>query len=148
MRTLHLLVVLCVSVILGLVQQQRPTPANGGLIGGSILPDKPDARGWGWQVKALMNPDTPRPLYNKAKELLLQDKVITSYTRLMNAAAAADEIRRIVWSFPHDIAFAEGKREVATVDHSGRRAHQQPRPGHLPRRRPDQGRPRRLLFRD
>ena len=57
-----------------------PNPANGGLIGGSILPDKPDARGWGWQVKALMNPATPRPLYNKAKELLLQDKVITSYT--------------------------------------------------------------------
>src|SRR5687768_6105566 len=35
-----------------------PNPANGGLIGGSILPDKPDARGWGWQVKALMNPAT------------------------------------------------------------------------------------------
>jgi 2-keto-3-deoxy-L-rhamnonate aldolase RhmA len=57
-----------------------PHPDNGGLIGGSIMPDKPDARGWGWQVKALMNPATPRPLYNKAKELLLQDKVITSYT--------------------------------------------------------------------
>ena len=27
-----------------------------------------------------MSPDTPRPLYNKAKELLLQDKVVTSYT--------------------------------------------------------------------
>ena len=46
-----------------------PHPANVGLIGGSILPDKPDERGWGWQVKALMNPATPRPLYNKAKEL-------------------------------------------------------------------------------
>ena len=57
-----------------------PNSANGGLIGGSILPHTPDARGWGWQVKALMDPATPRPLYNKAKELLLQDKVITSYT--------------------------------------------------------------------
>lgn len=57
-----------------------PNPGNGDLVGGSILPDKPDARGWGWQVKALMNPNTPRPLYNKAKELLLQDKIITSYT--------------------------------------------------------------------
>jgi 2-keto-3-deoxy-L-rhamnonate aldolase RhmA len=57
-----------------------PNAGNGGLIGGSMLPDKPDARGWGWQVKALMNPDTPRPLYNKAKELLLQDKTVTSYT--------------------------------------------------------------------
>src|SRR6266480_4762771 len=57
-----------------------PNPANGELIGGSTLPDKPDARGWGWQVKALMNPATPRPLYNKAKELLLQDKTVSSLT--------------------------------------------------------------------
>jgi 2-keto-3-deoxy-L-rhamnonate aldolase RhmA len=57
-----------------------PNAGNGGLIGGSTLPDKPDARGWGWQVKALMSPDTPRPLYNKAKELLFQDKTVTSYT--------------------------------------------------------------------
>jgi 2-keto-3-deoxy-L-rhamnonate aldolase RhmA len=57
-----------------------PNPGNGGLIGGSTLPDKPDSRGWGWQVKALMSPATPRPLYNKAKELLLQDKTVTSYT--------------------------------------------------------------------
>ena len=62
------------------LRRQRLTPRTAGSIGGSILPDKPDARGWGWQVKALMNPATPRPLYNKAKELLLQDKVITSYT--------------------------------------------------------------------
>ena len=57
-----------------------PNPGNGNLIGGSTLPDKPDARGWGWQVKALMNPATPRPLYNKAKELLLQDKMVSSLT--------------------------------------------------------------------
>jgi len=54
--------------------------AGGGLIGGTLTPAKADARGWGWQVKATMNPATPRPLYNKAKELLLQDKQITSYT--------------------------------------------------------------------
>jgi 2-keto-3-deoxy-L-rhamnonate aldolase RhmA len=54
--------------------------AGGGLIGGTIALDKVDERGWGWQVKATMNPATPRPLYNKAKELLLQDKQITSYT--------------------------------------------------------------------
>jgi 2-keto-3-deoxy-L-rhamnonate aldolase RhmA len=57
-----------------------PNAGNNGLIGGSTLPDKPDARGWGWQVKALMSPDTPRPLYNKAKELLLQDKMVSSLT--------------------------------------------------------------------
>jgi len=55
-------------------------PAGGGLIGGTLTPAKADERGWGWQVKAMMSPSTPRPLYNKAKELLLQDKQITSYT--------------------------------------------------------------------
>lgn len=49
-------------------------------IGGTLTPLRADERGWGWQVKALMNPATPRPLYNRAKELLLQDKQITSYT--------------------------------------------------------------------
>ena len=62
------------------ITSATPNAGNAGLIGGSILPDKPDARGWGWQVKALMSPDTPRPLYNKAKELLLQDKMISSLT--------------------------------------------------------------------
>jgi 2-keto-3-deoxy-L-rhamnonate aldolase RhmA len=51
-----------------------------GPIGGTLTPAKPDERGWGWQVKASINPATPRPFYNKAKELLFQDKQITSYT--------------------------------------------------------------------
>ena len=54
--------------------------AAGAPIGGTLTPAKPDARGWGWQVKASINPATPRPFYNKAKELLFQDKQITSYT--------------------------------------------------------------------
>jgi len=52
----------------------RQAPAQGGgrvggaapagqLIGGTLTPAKADARGWGWQVKASMNPSTPRPLY-------------------------------------------------------------------------------------
>ena len=49
-------------------------------IGGTLTPAKADERGWGWQVKASINPATPRPFYNKAKELLFQDKQITSYT--------------------------------------------------------------------
>ena len=53
---------------------------RGAPIGGTLTPAKPDARGWGWQVKASINPATPRPFYNKAKELLFQDKQITSYT--------------------------------------------------------------------
>ena len=58
----------------------RAGGATGAPIGGTLTPAPVDARGWGWQVKASMNPATPRPLYNKAKELLLQDKQITSYT--------------------------------------------------------------------
>jgi 2-keto-3-deoxy-L-rhamnonate aldolase RhmA len=94
---------------------------NGSLIGGSILPDKPDARGWGWQVKALMSPDTPRPLYNKAKELLLQDKMISSLTissfnpdlycearkhvdfvwfEMQHSTMSWDEVRRMILACP------------------------------------------------
>ena len=58
----------------------RAGAPGGAPIGGTLALTPVDARGWGWQVKALMNPATPRPLYNKAKELLLQDKQITSYT--------------------------------------------------------------------
>jgi len=57
-----------------------PDPGNGTLIGGTKLPAKPDDRGWGWQVKSLMDPKTPRPLWNVAKEKLLQGKTVTSYT--------------------------------------------------------------------
>ncbi len=60
-------------------QQGAATP-TGAPIGGTLTPAKADARGWGWQVKAMMDPATPRPLYNRAKERLLQDKQITSYT--------------------------------------------------------------------
>ena len=54
----------------------------GQLIGGTgtVAMTPVDARGWGWQVKASVSPTTPRPFYNKAKELLFQDKQITSYT--------------------------------------------------------------------
>ena len=34
--------------------------ASGASIGGTLTPAKPDARGWGWQVKSLINPATPR----------------------------------------------------------------------------------------
>jgi 2-keto-3-deoxy-L-rhamnonate aldolase RhmA len=98
-----------------------PNPGNAGLIGGSLLPDKPDRRGWGWAVKASINPNTPRPLYNKAKELLLQDKVITSYTvstfnpdlycevkkhydyiwfEMQHSTMSYDEVRRMILTCP------------------------------------------------
>ena len=60
--------------------QGRGRVATDAPIGGTLTPARPDARGWGWQVKAMMDPATPRPLYNRAKERLLQDKQITSYT--------------------------------------------------------------------
>ena len=59
---------------------QRGGATGGAPIGGTLTPKKADERGWGWQVKAVMNPATPRPLYNRAKEALLNDRQITSYT--------------------------------------------------------------------
>jgi 2-keto-3-deoxy-L-rhamnonate aldolase RhmA len=59
---------------------RRGGAAGGGPVGGTLTPAKADERGWGWQVKAMMNPATPRPLYNRAKEALLQERRITSYT--------------------------------------------------------------------
>ncbi len=41
---------------------------------------KADSRGWGWMVKSYLSPTTQRPLYNQAKEKLLQDKQVTSVT--------------------------------------------------------------------
>lgn len=96
-------------------------PASGKLIGGTIEPAKADERGWGWQVKAVMNPATPRPLYNRAKERLLQDKQITSYTissfdpelycevgkhfdyiwfEMQHSTMSYDEVRRMIVACP------------------------------------------------
>src|ERR1044072_8498221 len=65
----------------------RPGGPRGGgtpgqLIGGTgtVAMTPVDARGWGWQTKAIVNPATPRPFYNRANGLLFQHKVITSYT--------------------------------------------------------------------
>ena len=61
-------------------------PRGGGtpgqLIGGTgtVAMTPVDARGWGWQVKASVSPTTSRPFYNRAKELLFQDKQVTSFT--------------------------------------------------------------------
>ncbi len=93
----------------------------GAPIGGTLTPAKADARGWGWQVKAMMNPETPRPLYNRAKERLLQDKQITSYTissfdpelycevgkhfdyiwfEMQHSTMSYDEVRRMILACP------------------------------------------------
>jgi len=85
------------------------------------MPAVPDARGWGWQVKSLMDPKTPRPLWNVAKEKLLQGKLITSYTvssfnpeqycevvkhydfiwfEMQHSTMSWDEVRRMILSCP------------------------------------------------
>jgi 2-keto-3-deoxy-L-rhamnonate aldolase RhmA len=103
---------------------QTPAPggsATGAPIGGTLTPAKADQRGWGWQVKSLMDPATPRPLYNRAKERLLQDKRITSYTissydpelycevgkhfdyiwfEMQHSTMSYDEVRRMIMACP------------------------------------------------
>src|SRR4051794_23792429 len=90
MRPIRLALAVCALAVVAIVyphaQGAGPVRPGGSPqapaapIGGSLTPAKADARGWGWQVKAIMNAATPRPLYNRAKERLLHDKQITSYT--------------------------------------------------------------------
>jgi 2-keto-3-deoxy-L-rhamnonate aldolase RhmA len=134
--TIAITVTVCVLVLALQAQQAAPPPASGArgqgggraggaapgqLIGGTLTPAKPDARGWGWAVKASINPNTPRPFYNRAKELLLQDKQITSYTissynpdlycevgkhfdfiwfEMQHSTMSWDEVRRMVLACP------------------------------------------------
>jgi 2-keto-3-deoxy-L-rhamnonate aldolase RhmA len=88
---------------------------------GTLTPMAPDARGWGWQVKAGISPNTPRPFYNKAKELLFQDQQVTSYTissfntdlycevgkhfdyvwfEMQHSTMSFDEVRRMIQACP------------------------------------------------
>src|SRR6188768_3213014 len=133
MRGLQSVAAACLAagLVLGLEAAQGPGPARGAgagsagaagkLIGGTLTPAVPDARGWGWQVKASINPATPRPFYNKAKELLFQDKQITSYTistynaefycevarhydyiwfEMQHSTMSYDEVRRMILACP------------------------------------------------
>jgi 2-keto-3-deoxy-L-rhamnonate aldolase RhmA len=52
---------------------------DGGLAKGTLTPMKADARGWGWAVKNSVDPKH-LPLYNIAKQHLLDGKKVTSYT--------------------------------------------------------------------
>src|SRR5687767_14310286 len=124
----------CLAAGLAIVLQAEQSPpaaqgrggrgtANepGKLIGGTLTPAKADERGWGWQVKASVNPNTPRPFYNKAKELLFQDQQITSYTiatydedfyceaakhfdyiwfEMQHSTMSYDEVRRMILACP------------------------------------------------
>src|SRR6187402_1811267 len=131
MKCLHFAVAACIAMSLAIVLQAEqggartggaaPGTPNAPLIGGTLTPAVPDARGWGWQVKASINPATPRPFYNKAKELLFQDKQITSYTissynpefycevarhydyiwfEMQHSTMSYDEVRRMILACP------------------------------------------------
>jgi 2-keto-3-deoxy-L-rhamnonate aldolase RhmA len=94
MRLIRLAIAVGVTLCLvaAVQAQQGPQPpggrgpraggAPGQLIGGTgeVALTPLDSRGWGWQVKASISPDTPRPFYNRAKEMLFQDKQVTGYT--------------------------------------------------------------------
>jgi len=62
--------------------RQAGPPQPGNLISGAWGQQAlvPDSRGWGWMVKSYLSPNVIRPLYNQAKEKLLQDKQVTSVT--------------------------------------------------------------------
>src|SRR3954469_19108930 len=100
MRMMRFVIAACVTFVVGFgVQAQGPAQAPAGARGqgggrgagggtpgqlvagtGTVAMTPVDSRGWGWQVKASVSPSTPRPFYNRAKELLFQDKQITSLT--------------------------------------------------------------------
>ena len=63
-------------------QAAPPVMTPGNLIAGAwgSNPLPVDSRGWGWMVKSYLSPNVRRPLYNQAKEKLLQDKQVTSVT--------------------------------------------------------------------
>jgi 2-keto-3-deoxy-L-rhamnonate aldolase RhmA len=63
---------------------------------GTVAMTPVDARGWGWQVKASVSAGASRPFYNKAKELLFQDKQVTSYTISSYNEALYCEVRKHV----------------------------------------------------
>jgi 2-keto-3-deoxy-L-rhamnonate aldolase RhmA len=133
MKGLHRVAAACMTAgfVLALQAEQGPAPARGSgagpagasgkPIGGTLTPAVADARGWGWQVKASINAATPRPFYNKAKELLFQDKQITSYTistynaefycevakhfdyiwfEMQHSTMSFDEVRRMILACP------------------------------------------------
>jgi len=124
------------SMAVGWPTAQTPAPAGQGQEGaargggggtqynwqyGSVTPATPDARGWGWQAKSYVSAGATRPFYNIAKELLFQDKQITSYTistfspelycevgkhfdyiwfEMQHSTMSFDEVRRMILTCP------------------------------------------------
>src|SRR5262245_18220603 len=88
---------------------------------GSVTPLTPDSRGGGWQTKSYVTPGAARPFYNLAKQLLFQDKQVTSYTissfnpelycevgkhfdytwfEMQHSTMSFDEVRRMILTCP------------------------------------------------
>jgi len=89
---------------------------------GVVKPLEPDSRGWGWQTKSYVSPSTPRPFWNYAKEMLFQDKQVTSITinsyqpelyceaqkhfdyiwfEMQHSTMSYDEVRRMLLTCPN-----------------------------------------------
>ncbi len=93
-----LLVIACFAIVGRQVQAQGgrgggAQGAGGGLAKGTLTPMKADARGWGWAVKESVDPKH-LPLYNIAKQHLLEGKKVTSYTVSRYDAELYCELRK------------------------------------------------------
>jgi 2-keto-3-deoxy-L-rhamnonate aldolase RhmA len=134
-----------IGIVLGLAvvwpeAQNTPAPvpsgrgegaARGGARGGTpnwqygtVTPLVPDARGWGWQTKSYVSQAAQRPFYNIAKELLFQDKQITSYTISSFNAELYCEVSRhydYIWfEMQHStMSFDDVRRMILTCPRSG-----------------------------
>jgi len=105
-------------------QAGPPQPGNlmTGAWGAAAL--SPDSRGWGWMVKSYLSPNAIRPLYNQAKEKLLQDKQVTSVTISSFNPAQYCEARKhwdYIWfEMQHStLSFNEVQRMIGTCPGPG-----------------------------
>ena len=124
MMRLGLVTGLCVMAATGVVWPSASQgPAAPAWQYGSVAPLEPDARGWGWQTRAYVSLDTPRPFYNLAKERLFTGSQITSYTigsydpdlycevtkhfdyvwfELQHSTMSYDDVRRMIQTCPRE----------------------------------------------
>ena len=127
--------------------QQMGSP-SGAPIGGTLTPASRRAR-VGLAGEGHDGPATPRPLYNRAKERLLQDKQITSYTissynhelycevgkhfdyiwfEMQHSTMSYDDVRRMILACPRVGGGSHGPHAgCARIEHS--ESHRPRRPG-------------------
>ena len=107
----------------------------------------PDSRGWGWMVKTYVA-NAQRPLYNQAKEKLLQDKQVTSVTISTFNPEQYCESRKhwdYIWfEMQHStLSFNEVQRMIGACPGAGRRRSDDPHARCARSQHPEGDRPRR-----